>query len=101
MNLFCEMLPKVISAIKYLIRNCHCIFLFCYSDAMETDEKAGSSPAGKPTESVRLLILTSALSCHAVFCLSVFIGGVFRICLSIIFLFFYFRKMSLKTRMPR
>lgn len=25
------------------------------SDAMETDDKAGSSPAGKPTESVRLL----------------------------------------------
>lgn len=24
----------------------------CYSDAMETDDKAGSSPAGKPTETV-------------------------------------------------
>lgn len=30
-------------------------YLWCYSDAMETDEKAGSSPAGKAAETVSIL----------------------------------------------
>lgn len=31
------------------------VVFICYSDAMETDDKAGSSPAGKPTETVSFL----------------------------------------------
>lgn len=48
-------------------------FMHCFSDAMETDDKAGSSPAGKAADTVIMIIKSIAYEHLEIFCRTGFI----------------------------